>query len=264
MLDAIAWYGGNSGVDFDLEEGEEIDDWAQKQYPHTKVGTRWVRQRRRNPWGLHDMLGNVEEWCGNELYPYTTDPTVDPEVAMDISEVLSYRVIRGGSWDFDAQDVRAAYHRGYRYDDLGFRLARGRASGGWGPDGPRRTTFVVSSAPFEGGRSPSGAAPERQQARKVAIPGPTTRNPYWQEDQDELGAYADVRVPDTQVGFRMRLIQPGAFWYHENSPERAGTGGEAQTVGYFPRLRLRVRRAYPMTALAETGDAPGDEPRVRT
>ena len=36
-------------------------------------------------------------------------------------------------------------------------------------------------------------------------------DPHWQEDQDEFGVYADVLVPETQVSFRMRRIDPGIF-----------------------------------------------------
>ncbi|HRE55354.1 MAG TPA: SUMF1/EgtB/PvdO family nonheme iron enzyme, partial [Candidatus Competibacter sp.] len=57
-LDPIAWYGGNSGVDFDLNDGEDSSDWKEKQYPHTKTGTHPVKLKQANPWGLHDMLGN--------------------------------------------------------------------------------------------------------------------------------------------------------------------------------------------------------------
>ncbi|MBF0371645.1 MAG: formylglycine-generating enzyme family protein, partial [Magnetococcales bacterium] len=37
-LDPIAWYGGNSGVDFDLDNGWDSSDWSEKQYPHEKAG----------------------------------------------------------------------------------------------------------------------------------------------------------------------------------------------------------------------------------
>ena len=35
LLDAIAWYGGNSGVGYDLDEHEDSSDWPNKQYDHS-------------------------------------------------------------------------------------------------------------------------------------------------------------------------------------------------------------------------------------
>jgi formylglycine-generating enzyme required for sulfatase activity len=51
-LDPIAWYSGNSGVDFDLKNGYDRSSWSEKQYPHTKAGTRPVGLKKPNPWGL--------------------------------------------------------------------------------------------------------------------------------------------------------------------------------------------------------------------
>ncbi|MBA8827307.1 formylglycine-generating enzyme required for sulfatase activity [Saccharopolyspora lacisalsi] len=69
--------------------------------------------KRPNAWGLHDMLGNVWEWCW-DLY--------DPEV------YGAYRVLRGGGW-FDEHwscraSVRRRSHPTFRTDDVGFRIAR--------------------------------------------------------------------------------------------------------------------------------------------
>ncbi|MFG2774576.1 formylglycine-generating enzyme family protein [Streptomyces sp. NPDC048350] len=89
-LDEIAWHRGNSE--------ERI---------HAVGG------KRPNPWGFHDMLGNVWEWCW-DVY--------DAEV------YGSYRVLRGGGW-FDEHwscraSVRRRSHPTFRVDDVGFRLAR--------------------------------------------------------------------------------------------------------------------------------------------
>ena len=49
LLDDIAWYSGNSGVDFDLPEGANSLKWPGRQYPHTRAGTRKVKLKQQNP-----------------------------------------------------------------------------------------------------------------------------------------------------------------------------------------------------------------------
>jgi formylglycine-generating enzyme required for sulfatase activity len=120
-LDAIAWYGGNSGVEYD--GGLDSSDWKEKQYDHQRAGTHPVRQKRPNPWGLYDMLGNVWEWCEDGWHnSYNDAPTDGAAWAAEGSR----RVNRGGSWASGARRCRCAsrfdWGRGFRYDGLGFRL----------------------------------------------------------------------------------------------------------------------------------------------
>ena len=78
-----------------------------------------------NPWGLHDMHGNVWEWvedCGNESY----DGAPTDGSAWTSGDYC--RVLRGGSWYFDQGSLRSAsrYNRfpGLRLNIFGFRVAR--------------------------------------------------------------------------------------------------------------------------------------------
>ncbi|MBF0296005.1 MAG: formylglycine-generating enzyme family protein [Magnetococcales bacterium] len=127
-LDPIAWYGGNSGVDFDLDDGHDSKGWPEKQYPHEKAGTRPVGRKLPNPWGLYDMLGNVWEWCADHWHGDYNGALGDGLAWVDDALAGGDRVMRGGSWFADARVVRAAYRirlpPGVRVEDLGFRCAR--------------------------------------------------------------------------------------------------------------------------------------------
>jgi len=130
VLDAIAWYGGNSGLDFDLSNGADSSKWAGKQYPHTRAGTRPVARKLPNDWGLYDMLGNVWDWCADDWHDNYEGAPADGAAwrspagsrAGDVR-----RVIRGGAWYYDARRVRSACRYGYGPEyqdfDLGFRFA---------------------------------------------------------------------------------------------------------------------------------------------
>ena len=125
VLDQLAWYSGNSGVDFELANGYDSSDWPEKQYPHARAGTHPVKLKRANPWGLYDMLGNVWEWCRDGVRDYDHDAQTNPE---GVLETGAFRVLRGGSWYNDARYVRAAYRDAIPPDDrsdlIGFRCVR--------------------------------------------------------------------------------------------------------------------------------------------
>ncbi len=132
VLDAIAWYGGNSGYVFELKNGRNSSGWPGKQYPHDRAGTLPVALKAPNPWGLYDTLGNVWEWCPDHWHDRYADAPIDGSAWVDPSRSGAVgRVIRGGSWFNDAPSLRSASriagHPTYCDDDLGFRCARVQA-----------------------------------------------------------------------------------------------------------------------------------------
>lgn len=137
VLDGIAWYGGNSGVRFELDNGYDSSGWPEKQHEHASAGTRPVRLKAPNGWGLHDMLGNVWEWCADAWS--ASHAGADPHGrARPAEHGGRERVVRGGSWGGAARRVRAAF-RGWldseaRRGTLGFRCAGGRVPDEGGRD----------------------------------------------------------------------------------------------------------------------------------
>ena len=132
-LDAIAWYGGNSGVEYDLDEAEDTTGslWREMQYATRRAGTRKVKGKAANAWGLYDMLGNVWEWT-QDTWHERYEGAPETGVAWKSPEAGAARVIRGGSWLGGARYCRCASRLRYqpvsRYYDLGFRCARAQGS----------------------------------------------------------------------------------------------------------------------------------------
>jgi len=87
--------------------------------------THQVGLKLANAWGLHDMHGNVSEWCWDRYGSYSSDSQNDPTGA--VSGI--FRVFRsGGCYYSDGRYLRSAYRVGdypfYRHDNFGFRLVR--------------------------------------------------------------------------------------------------------------------------------------------
>jgi formylglycine-generating enzyme required for sulfatase activity len=99
-IDEVAWYDDNSG------------------YKTHAVGT-----KKANAWGLHDMHGNVLEWC-QDWYDSELSGGIDPKGPASGTS----RVYRGGSWISLAFRCRAANRNGYApsssFSNRGFRVAR--------------------------------------------------------------------------------------------------------------------------------------------
>jgi formylglycine-generating enzyme required for sulfatase activity len=79
-----------------------------------------------NDWGLHDMHGNVWEWCADNWHGDYKGAPQDGSVWPGGD--VSLRVLRGGSWYIDPDILRSAIRVRYppdnRYYGVGFRVAR--------------------------------------------------------------------------------------------------------------------------------------------
>jgi len=128
---------------------------------YAKVGT-----KEPNPWGLYDMHGNVAEWVidgHGKAYAEAEGPLVDP-VAWP--KGLYPRVVRGGSWDDDIEDLRSAARKGSRK--------------GWKVQDPQlpKSIWYHTDAPFVGLRV----------VRPLVEPDDEAKARFWEADLDEVRA----------------------------------------------------------------------------
>ncbi|MBI1763908.1 MAG: formylglycine-generating enzyme family protein, partial [Acidobacteria bacterium] len=101
LLDQYAWFSSNSG-----------------NQTHT------VGQKQRNQFGLYDMYGNVWEWVQDVWHDNYEGAPVNGSAWLSGGD-SGRRVLRGGSWGYDADYCRSAF-RVFNLpaivNDLGFRV----------------------------------------------------------------------------------------------------------------------------------------------
>ena len=211
VLNDIAWYSGNSSVDY---TGNVIasDKWDERAFAGPFAGPHEVGRLKANAWGLHDLLGNLEEWCldATEQKDFAQGFQLNPRSADGKS-----RVMRGGAWNSYARTGRAAA-RGWENERwcsyrLGFRV-------------------VLAAANKEESAAVSGVTPKPFYYMYNAQPEPGSRawapaeSGIWTETYPSgtINRFAVLRST-TLYGKRglqlCRQVQTGGMWKNEENFE---------------------------------------------
>ena len=92
-LSSVGWYSGN-------------DSWETRGTGY--YGTHRVSTREPNELQIHDMSGNVHEWCQDRYGDYSSGEQVNPAGPA----TGTTRVYRGGNWYFDDWFCRVSFRNG--------------------------------------------------------------------------------------------------------------------------------------------------------
>ncbi|MFM7037870.1 MAG: formylglycine-generating enzyme family protein [Planctomycetaceae bacterium] len=104
--------GGSSTAWSFGDDPEKLGEFAWFELNSEKSGSKVVRQKKPNPFGLYDIHGNVAEWVVDGYEPYKAGESLQAAVNWIRSTKPDPRVVRGGSWEFPADRCRSAARLG--------------------------------------------------------------------------------------------------------------------------------------------------------
>tara|TARA_R110002049_G_scaffold72490_2_gene187047 strand:+ start:26377 stop:27393 length:1017 start_codon:yes stop_codon:yes gene_type:complete len=93
------------------DDVDQLEDYAWF-FDNSEDTYQQVGQKEPNPWGLHDMHGNVAEWVLDQYIPDFYATSSETKNPLAIPTTLYPRVVRGGGWDDDPEMLRSAVREG--------------------------------------------------------------------------------------------------------------------------------------------------------
>ena len=125
--------GAKKKADYKYAGGNTLDElgWYDE---NSHSQTQPVGLKLPNELGLYDLSGNVWEWCEDQYQSDSHKIPIDGSPWLK-EEVGTFRVLRGGSWDLNAQYCRSSRRSSYlpadRDDRYGFRVVLVPPSVSW-------------------------------------------------------------------------------------------------------------------------------------
>ncbi len=198
---------GTTTAYFFGDDPAQLGDYAWH-YDNASEKMQLVGQKKPSPWGLYDIHGNVGEWCLDQFLKEgykKAAAQVQPGQAQSgqaqsrqaqSGQALSWqaavgwptklypRVIRGGSWDEDADRLRSAARRGSDDDDW-----RGED-----PNFPQSPWWFTSQPALSVGFRP---------IRPLSEPATMAeKNKFWDADIDQIREDVENRINQEGRGSR--------------------------------------------------------------
>jgi len=175
-------YACRAGTTTPWNTGDDADELAAAAWfaDNSAETTHSVGQKAANAWGLHDMHGNVAEWCVDELVAGGYGRQAALPQPVGVAEAITWpqklypRVLRGGAYYDEAAECRSAARRGSR--DAGGT----RENPDWKDVDPN-----LPKSPWWYTEEPALGVGMRV-VRPLAEPDVATRRRWWDADVDSI------------------------------------------------------------------------------